>query len=332
MTNMTNRVSVVMCTYNGSRFLEEQLESIRIQTRQPDELVVCDDGSQDETCAILKSFSQIARFRVRVYINRERLGSTRNFDQAIRLADGDLIALADQDDRWMPQKLETLAPYFEDEEVSGVFTDASLIDQIGNPLGQTSLWAHGHLNTRDLQRFRQDPVGLLLRQDVATGATMVFRAAVRNLYLTIPHEWMHDGWLAWMMVLYADTVGRLAALPERLIEYRTHSAQQTGSQAALTGSRSDPITVRIEKARHIGHVHHQALANRLKLLLDHWTQESHSANDATSRRISGAIRLLEKRSKLPARIVPRLFYVCPLFPAYYKYARGFESAVRDVLA
>jgi glycosyltransferase involved in cell wall biosynthesis len=93
------RISVAMCTFNGGRYLEEQLESIGAQTRPPCELVVCDDGSKDGTISILKRFEANAPFPVRIVQNGIRMGSTRNFDQAIGMARGEFIALCDQDDR-----------------------------------------------------------------------------------------------------------------------------------------------------------------------------------------------------------------------------------------
>ena len=89
------RVSVALCTYNGAQYLKEQLESIASQTVLPYELVVCDDCSSDDTVAILKVFAGRVSFLVRVVVNREKLGSTKNFEQAIRLCEGDLIVLSD---------------------------------------------------------------------------------------------------------------------------------------------------------------------------------------------------------------------------------------------
>src|ERR1019366_197610 len=95
-----NRISVALCTYNGERFLSQQLASIGKQTRLPDELVVCDDSSTDRTVAIVREFAASVSFPVRVFENQRNLGSAANFERAIRLCDGDLIALSDQDDIW----------------------------------------------------------------------------------------------------------------------------------------------------------------------------------------------------------------------------------------
>ena len=103
---MPPRFSVAMCTYNGARFVAEQLESVAAQTRPPSELVVCDDRSTDGTARLVEQFAARAPFPVRLFVNERNLGSTANFGRAVTLAEGDLVALCDQDDVWRPEKLE----------------------------------------------------------------------------------------------------------------------------------------------------------------------------------------------------------------------------------
>src|SRR5688500_9098173 len=94
------KISVAMCTYNGAQFLRTQLESIIAQSRAPDEIVVCDDCSTDETRALLKQFAAESLVPVSLHFNEQNLGSVRNFEQAIRMCNGNVIALSDQDDVW----------------------------------------------------------------------------------------------------------------------------------------------------------------------------------------------------------------------------------------
>ena len=98
-----------MCTFNGAEFLPAQLESILAQTRPPDEIVVCDDASTDETTGILRSF---AADSVKLKFNQQNVGSVKNFEQAISLCTGDVIALSDQDDVWREDKLELIESAF----------------------------------------------------------------------------------------------------------------------------------------------------------------------------------------------------------------------------
>src|SRR5215467_4239016 len=111
------KLSVALCTYNGSRFLQEQLGSIGSQSRPPDELVICDDGSSDDTVDIIKRFALNAPFPVKLEVNASNLGSTKNFELAVSLCCGDVIALSDQDDVWDATKLA---------KIERVFLDSSL--------------------------------------------------------------------------------------------------------------------------------------------------------------------------------------------------------------
>src|SRR5215468_7332763 len=121
------KISVAICTYNGARFVREQLASIAAQTRPPDELIVCDDGSKDATVEIINSFARASGFPVQLKINEARLGSTRNFDQALGLCNGEGIAFSDQDDVWLPQKLEMLEKHLM-RGAALAFTDGEVVD------------------------------------------------------------------------------------------------------------------------------------------------------------------------------------------------------------
>jgi glycosyltransferase involved in cell wall biosynthesis len=111
------KLSVAMATYNGERFLEEQLFSIARQIRLPDEMVVSDDGSNDGTIDILERFATSAPFPVRVYRNIKPLGYGDNFLKAASLCHGDLIAFSDQDDVWLENKLANSLSFFDDDDV-----------------------------------------------------------------------------------------------------------------------------------------------------------------------------------------------------------------------
>ena len=133
-------ISIALCTYNGEKFLQAQLDSIEQQTLLPDELVVCDDCSSDGTIDILEKFRKRASFPVHIHPNKINLGSTQNFEKTIRLCTGDIIALSDQDDVWRPNKLERLKDALQANPDAGyVFSDAELVDEHLLPLG-CRLW------------------------------------------------------------------------------------------------------------------------------------------------------------------------------------------------
>lgn len=239
------RVSVALGTYNGERFLPDQLASIREQARLPDELVVCDDGSADGTVDLVRSFCDRMPFRTRIEVNATNRGSTANFARAIELCSGDVIALADQDDVWLPNKLAALeAAFLRDPKLGFAFSDARVVDESLKPLGYT-LWRAIQFSRTEQEHFREGAAfELLLRRYRVTGATMAFRAAHRDLILPIPPGWVHDAWIA----LLVSSVAPCGVIAEPLVQYRKHADQQHGDkrrglfgefQAAQGKSRDD---------------------------------------------------------------------------------------------
>jgi glycosyltransferase involved in cell wall biosynthesis len=101
-------ISVALCTYNGEEFLPKQLDSIKQQTCQVHELIVCDDGSRDATLTILEKFKDSVPFPVHIHQNSSNLGSSKNFEQCLQKCSGEIIFLCDQDDVWMPNKVEIM--------------------------------------------------------------------------------------------------------------------------------------------------------------------------------------------------------------------------------
>lgn len=106
------RLSVAMCTYNGEKYIREQLMSIRNQTLRIDEIVICDDCSEDDTVEIIENLIRQYDLPVRLHVNTWNHGYRKNFEQAICRCSGDIIFLSDQDDIWLPTKVETIIGYF----------------------------------------------------------------------------------------------------------------------------------------------------------------------------------------------------------------------------
>jgi glycosyltransferase involved in cell wall biosynthesis len=222
----TCKLSVALCTCNGSRFLGDQLESIAAQTRAPDELVVCDDASTDSTAQIIADFARHAPFPVHWYTQETPVGSTRNFDKAIALCTANVIVLSDQDDVWLPDRLRATESAFQsDVAADAFFSDAEIVDDSLKPLGYR-LWdvvRFGRSAQEDVRQGRAVPV--LLQRNVVTGATMAFRSEFRELILPIPEGWVHDAWIA----LLIGAAGKLVFASRPLIKYRQHSNNQIGA-------------------------------------------------------------------------------------------------------
>jgi hypothetical protein len=216
-----------MCTYNGSAYLAEQLRSIAAQDRLPDELVVCDDASTDDSPAMVRDFAARSPFEVRLTVNGRNLGSTPNFVRAVSLCRGEIVFLADQDDVWMSHKVRCLTERLaSDSRLVLAFSDAQLVDADRRPLGRT-LWETLPFSLPDQGRFNAGGAfETLLRRNVATGTTMAFRADLRDVLLPIPSGWVHDGWFALLLA----ALGPGHAVAEPLVQYRQHGAQQIGAK------------------------------------------------------------------------------------------------------
>ncbi|HWB12516.1 MAG TPA: glycosyltransferase family 2 protein [Pirellulales bacterium] len=218
-------ISVALCTYNGERFLSQQLASLAGQSCKPDELVVVDDGSTDASLAILRDFADAAPFQVMLHSLQQNVGSRDAFSQCIAACRGDLIFLCDQDDVWLPDKLERLSNALASEpDAAFAFSDALLVDDSLQPL-PGSLWQRVGLRSKWQSAFcRGRGFELLLKRPLVTGATMAFRSHHRPLLLPIPQGWVHDAWIS----LLLSAVSRGLAVPRRLLKYRLHSDQQIG--------------------------------------------------------------------------------------------------------
>jgi glycosyltransferase involved in cell wall biosynthesis len=336
------RISVALCAYQAERFLLEQLESIAAQSRLPDELVVCDDGSTDGTVAIIERFAANAAFPVTLHVNVTRLGSSRNFEQAIGHCQGDVIALSDHDDVWSPDKLARFAAAFSAPDEPGlVFSDGDFVDEHGHQIGGTC-WNVG-LGRGAVERLSiEDTFSVLLDWTIrlggnVTGATMAFRACYRDLVLPFP-EWMprsgkgpliHDAWIA----LLIGAAAPVKALPERLMRYRRHSAQQIGLNAAPARRRwrmkprtSPPGGIPTSgEGRFVGL---QAVRDRLTEHRSHYdVGRAVDILDDFLRHVHARERLPSSRVRRTAAIVREL-----RTGAYRRYSNGLASAARDLIA
>lgn len=226
-------ISVAMCTYNGEEFIEQQLQSILDQTLLPRQIVISDDGSSDETLSIIQQvwsrFKKSNRHEVDLELvimeNHTSLGVTKNFEQALTACTYPLIALSDQDDVWVPEKLEKLSSFFEqDKEVLFAFSNSRLVNEHGKSIGSTSFQALGV--TRKEKKLIQHGHALqvFLRRNLATGATVMLKREILEAAVPFPHGWVHDEWLA----LISSCTGNVIMVDDSLIDYRQHSTNQIG--------------------------------------------------------------------------------------------------------
>jgi len=225
MRSMQPSIAVALCTYNGEKYLPALLDSLITQDDQPDELVVCDDGSSDGTLDIINNFSTKASFPVRVIRNTKTIGVAANFAKAIQNCKADIVALADQDDVWLKSKTAHIRRSFASPEIGLFFSDAQVVDAELLSMGYTMWEAIGFSRHLRNKARAGDLFSLLLQRYLVTGATMAVRRKLAVAALPAPSGWLHDAWLA--IYISAHATVRLVEVP--LIYYRQHPHQQIGA-------------------------------------------------------------------------------------------------------
>jgi len=215
-----------MATYNGERFIREQLDSLANQQYLPTELVIADDASSDETVAIAQQFANTAPFPVHIHPNNNRVGYRANFMRAARLCSSDLIAFCDQDDTWSPRKLTLCIEPFRDPAVLLTYHNAEVVTETGERIGNLD-----HLASAPLT----PPLSLcpVRRAWCALGFTEVFRRCIlefsdlREMSLDVNDlmaPMAHDQWVFFI----ASVFGSIAYLDEALVCYRQHASNIFG--------------------------------------------------------------------------------------------------------
>ena len=211
-------ISVVMATYNGEKFLAKQLDSLLSQTYPNIEIVICDDASTDGTSLLLASYGAIHN-NIRIYQNKENLGYIRNFERAITLSSGSLVALCDQDDYWHPEKLTQ--QFASLGEAALTYCDSDICDEDLNPSGQrvsTISRCHNYNSCLEQAVFCR-----------IYGNTMLFKKSILQSALPFPTVLPHDWWIAFL----ATHRGGIVYVDQVLVEYRQHAGNLIG---AATGS------------------------------------------------------------------------------------------------
>lgn len=230
----TPSISIAMCTYNGARFLEQQLASLFDQTVPPNEIVICDDGSTDGTIEILQSYCTKYKSIVTLVQNPERLGFGENFRKAIQLCTGNIIFLSDQDDVWHEDKIEQMCSFLECyPEAWGVFSNAQLVDEqnLKLPLSLWQVTYGSDLLAEELNPSDYFPL-LAMYQNFIAGTTLAFRSHCCSF---IFNTWLQAmPWHDFLIVLKLSLRKKLMPIPKCLSNYRQHSQQTAGLNGYMT--------------------------------------------------------------------------------------------------
>jgi glycosyltransferase involved in cell wall biosynthesis len=202
-----------MATYNGEKYLEQQIDSILSQLGKEDELIISDDHSSDRTLTIIERYLK-EDTRVKLFMNEEK-GVTSNFENAIKRTQNEIIFLSDQDDIWKPEKVKTVKEYYEkNPTIQMIMSDITVVD---NQLNTT---------IESFYEFRGSRAGVLknIIKNSYIGCAMSFRKELKTKILPIPRNVpMHDMWIG----LVADMYKSALLIPEKLIYYRRHDATVT---------------------------------------------------------------------------------------------------------
>ncbi|MGW4927845.1 glycosyltransferase family 2 protein [Agromyces sp. NPDC004153] len=322
------RVSVALGTHNGARYLREQLESILSQTHPVDEIVLSDDASGDGTVELAEQVlaehrsTDAATPALVVERNPVALGVTPNFEQALRAASGDLIALSDQDDVWHPDRVERAVAAFDARSgLDLVAAEARLVDESGAPLGSSLLETLGVDEATRTRLGTDAAFAELLKRNLLTGATMMVSRSLVERAAPFPASWVHDEWLA----VVASVGGGIAVIAEPVIDYRQHGANQIGVSRLGAGGRlarlREPRTAR--NARLLARA--QDLADRLPAI---------AGGEATvDAEVRAKLDHERMRQGIPASRLRRLPSVWREWRsgAYGRYGLGAQDVLRDIV-
>jgi glycosyltransferase involved in cell wall biosynthesis len=249
--NITPTVAVVVATYNGATYLLQQLESIIHQTHKPSQIIIVDDASSDDTINIVQAFAA-AHPEVMVVQNETRLGYIKNFEKGMLLANADYVALSDQDDIWMPHKLEKLLASIGDQMLA--YSDSELIDSNGHLL-------HKKMSSIKNQLAYHTPIMYAIGA-WAPGHAMLFKKELIDKAVPFPSLVTHDFWLGFVATCYSTVV----YVNEPLVHYRQHTQNAIGADTtknktvSLTNAqKKQQARARMEllynKVKETGHKH-----------------------------------------------------------------------------
>lgn len=321
------KISVALCTYNGEHYIIEQLVSILSQTVLPSQIVISDDGSSDNTVNLiletLKRYgstnSEIQKIQINLLVNKEPLGISRNFEQALKNCNSPLIALCDQDDIWALTKLEIMSAEFDKfSDLKLLHSDAELVDSAGNSKRITAFQALRISKSENRKVSSGKAIDVLLRRNIVTGAATMFHRSLLDSALPFPKSWLHDEWLA----ITAACIGRIIKLDVCLIKYRQHGGNQVGLS-------------KLGFKHLLGKILHPRKLRNIQLLTRAQELASHELlnhiDQAIQFKIQNKLLHEQVRSSYSTKRIARIVPICKeiLTGRYSTYGMGIQDVIRD---
>jgi glycosyltransferase involved in cell wall biosynthesis len=231
---MAPLISICMATYNGEKYLKEQLKSLLQQSYADIEIIINDDNSDDNTVAIIEEFIKVDS-RIKLYKNPTNIGYIKNFEQVLKYASGDYIALCDQDDIWEYNKLELLIQNI--NEATLIYADSLLIDAEGNSLGisLSQKLKNNFINSTEALNFLYD-------NSVSAHAAL-FKKELLTYLKELPKELYFDQYIA----MTAAALNGVKYYDAKLVRYRQHTTNTLAKTEKTKKSLYEKITTKLQK-------------------------------------------------------------------------------------
>lgn len=314
-----------MTTYNSERFVSEQLESFLRQERLPDELVVSDDASSDNTVGIVRDFATRAPFQVRLFKNDHNLGVAKNFERAIAESTGDLIFLSDADDYWYPQKILLMARGLEQTpDAAFAISNADLVGERLDPLGVTT-WKAIHRFSAGRAFSRKLAEGKIYSARIPVrGCCMAFRSRFKELILPMPdgekfRTLSHDHFI--VRTIICSGAGGALLIREPLMAYRRHPMQCTNAQLTPVPKRAAYDSAKLHEPPYL-----------LREVIERIEGQRAAAHCRNASIRSSALYHWRARVNMPPSFRRRLPVVMGEFLSwrYHRFSNGARTAAKDL--
>ena len=314
-----------MTTYNGEKYLLEQLDSFLHQEIKPDELIICDDGSTDKTLEILNNFAKKANFVVKIYKNQHNLGYSKNFEKAILLCSGDIIFLSDQDDVWFEDKIKEVLNIIKSHPEKKIFMhDAFITNHNLKPTGQS--------------RFEKLKNENKLPKDYTTGCLTIIKKEMVKILFLVPQSEKHDIWIN----KFGYFTNTRILISKKLQYWRRHE-NNTSNTTAKKLNKLQYLRKKIAQFFKHGNVNpYNKLILKQKNLqhLKKYVQKtnnnilSQEVIDIACIDLDKEIKILEERIKILKKTRnTRYFLIVPFFlKGGYKNFNGYWTAIKDIFS
>lgn len=308
------KIGVVLATYNGEKYIEEQLNSIIHQSFKPDIIIVSDGGSTDNTVSMCDKVLKCSGVSYVILESKERLQVTENFQRGLENCIADYIFFSDQDDIWLTDKIEQTMRGFIDDTVMMVFTDAMVVEDKSMFKNGNSLWStigfHPNAISELFEQYNKAFLETLLKHNVVTGMCLAISSRLKPFLFPFPKCALHDAWIA----LSAIHHGSVVAVNKQCVLYRQH-------QNNVVGTKFNIMQLNGKRKRYSNNV-----VNRLNFVIDVYRRSEPYDDFIAKEMIQNYIDFLKHRYKFLQSKNSILFPLRNL-----KYYKRFEYNYREIV-